>query len=101
MFNKYNEPRKTIFNEHIRIIRLGFLRSINSNCFINLFLLEKKFNYLIFINLIIFIQIDDVEFNIPKVSEIPSVESILNDEDVSLLSEDDLTVYQNKVNTYK
>lgn len=52
-------------------------------------------------NLIIFIQIDDVEFNIPKVSEIPSVESILNDEDVSLLSEDDLTVYQNKVNKYK
>lgn len=42
-------------------------------------------------------QIDDTEFNIPKVDNIPTVESILNDEDVSLLSEDDVTVHQSKV----
>lgn len=50
--------------------------------------------------LTIFIQIDDAEFNIPKVDFIPTVESILNDEDVSLLSEDDLANYQSKVNIY-
>lgn len=47
----------------------------------------------------IFVQIDDAEFNIPKVNDIPTVESILNNEDVSLISEDDLNVYSNKVNT--
>lgn len=46
---------------------------------------------------ITFIQIDDTEFNIPKVNYIPTVESILNDEDISLLSEDDVNVYPNKV----
>lgn len=38
-------------------------------------------------------EIDDTEFNIPKVNYIPTVESILNDEDISLLSEDDVNVY--------
>uniref|UniRef100_A0A2S2Q1E5 Vacuolar protein sorting-associated protein 8 n=1 Tax=Sipha flava TaxID=143950 RepID=A0A2S2Q1E5_9HEMI len=42
-------------------------------------------------------EIDDAEFNIPKVNDIPTVESILNDENLSLMSEDDLTVYQNKL----
>ncbi|XP_029342180.1 transformation/transcription domain-associated protein [Acyrthosiphon pisum] len=42
-------------------------------------------------------EIDDKEFNIPKVNDIPTVESILNDEDVSLLSEDDVTVCQRKL----
>lgn len=60
------------------------------------------YDYIIFYKLlqfvIIFFQFDDTEFNIPKVNDIPTVESILNDEDVSLLSEDDVTVYQSKVN---
>ncbi|XP_025206602.1 vacuolar protein sorting-associated protein 8 homolog [Melanaphis sacchari] len=42
-------------------------------------------------------EIDDTEFNIPKVNDIPTVESILNDGDISLLSEDDITVYQDKL----
>lgn len=45
-----------------------------------------------------FLQIDDAEFNIPKINDIPTVESILNDGDVSLLSEDELAGYQSKVN---
>ncbi|KAE9545141.1 hypothetical protein AGLY_000684 [Aphis glycines] len=42
-------------------------------------------------------EIDDTEFNIPKVNDIPTVESILNDEDISLLSEDDVNVYPSKL----
>lgn len=42
-------------------------------------------------------EIDDTEFNIPKVNYIPTVESILNDEDISLLSEDDVNVYPSKL----
>lgn len=42
-----------------------------------------------FINL----QIDDEEYNIPAVEETPTLESILNNDQNSLMSEDELSDY--------
>ncbi|XP_050434277.1 vacuolar protein sorting-associated protein 8 homolog isoform X2 [Adelges cooleyi] len=42
-------------------------------------------------------EINDAEFNIPAIDDVPTIESILNDEDVSLLSEDDISIYQSKL----
>ncbi|XP_050543859.1 vacuolar protein sorting-associated protein 8 homolog [Daktulosphaira vitifoliae] len=44
-------------------------------------------------------EINDTEFNIPQLKDIPSVESILNYEDISIISEEDLILYQNKLKT--